>query len=67
MTPHRTPPMRNRLNRRAFLQLAGVSGGAALLAAKILALVDPAVREHIEVLRQKNVDKIIADDTGLGN
>jgi 5-(carboxyamino)imidazole ribonucleotide mutase len=39
--------------------------GAALLAAKILALGDPAIRERIEVLRQATIDKIIADDNAL--
>ncbi|MBN1427007.1 MAG: AIR carboxylase family protein [Anaerolineae bacterium] len=40
--------------------------GAALLAAKILALSDPDIRTRIDVLRQKNIDKIIEDDADLG-
>jgi 5-(carboxyamino)imidazole ribonucleotide mutase len=39
--------------------------GAALLAAKMLSLAEPALREHIDMLRQRNVDKIITDDSGL--
>jgi 5-(carboxyamino)imidazole ribonucleotide mutase len=40
--------------------------GAALLAAKILALSDPELRQRLGALRQKNVDKIIADDGEIG-
>lgn len=41
--------------------------GAALLAAKIVGLGDPGVRERIEVLKQKNIGKIIADDDALSD
>jgi len=41
--------------------------GAALLAARILGLGDPAIRERVEVLRQKNVDKIMGDDAALSD
>jgi phosphoribosylcarboxyaminoimidazole (NCAIR) mutase len=39
--------------------------GAALLAAKILGLVDPAILERIEELQQNNRDKITTDDAEL--
>lgn len=41
--------------------------GAALLAAKMLGLGDPAVRARIEVLRQENIDKIMADDNTVSD
>jgi 5-(carboxyamino)imidazole ribonucleotide mutase len=41
--------------------------GAALLAAKILGLIDPALGARVEVLKQKNIGKIIADDAALSD
>ncbi len=40
---------------------------AALLAAKILALCDPQVLQAIQRFQQKQADKIIQDDSELGN
>ncbi len=39
---------------------------AALLAAKILGLVDPAVREKVFQFQKQQADKIIQDDKGVG-
>jgi phosphoribosylcarboxyaminoimidazole (NCAIR) mutase len=38
---------------------------AALLAAKILGLVDPDVREQVKASQSGAMEKIIADDAGL--
>jgi 5-(carboxyamino)imidazole ribonucleotide mutase len=40
-------------------------GGAALLAAKILGLVQPATRDRIRALQQETKERILADDAGL--
>lgn len=40
---------------------------AALLAAKILALCDPQVLQAVQYFQQKQADKIIQDDSELGN
>ena len=39
--------------------------GAALLAAKILGLADPAVRQRVEAMQRENVDVILRDDAAL--
>jgi len=39
--------------------------GAALLAAKILALVDPAIQARIAGLQKQNAERLIADDAEL--
>jgi phosphoribosylaminoimidazole carboxylase PurE protein len=39
--------------------------GAALLAAKILALGDPAIRERIEAMQRENVEVILRDDKAI--
>lgn len=41
--------------------------GAALLAAKILGLGDPALRERVVALQQHNLDRIISDDKEIGD
>ena len=41
--------------------------GAALLAAKILGLGDPALRERVVARQQGNVDRIVEDDREIGN
>lgn len=38
--------------------------GAALLAAKILGLVEPAARQRVQALQQGMVERILADDAG---
>lgn len=40
---------------------------AALLAAKILALADPQVREAVQNFQQRQAEKIVQDDSELGN
>jgi phosphoribosylaminoimidazole carboxylase PurE protein len=39
--------------------------GAALFAAKIFALSDPAIRDRITELQKKNAERLLADDTEL--
>ena len=39
--------------------------GAALLAAKILALADPAIKARVEALQQSNRNTILQDDRGV--
>src|SRR5262249_44968388 len=39
--------------------------GAALLAAKILAVADPAIRERITALQKQNAERLMADDAEL--
>ncbi len=39
--------------------------GAALFAAKILALADPTIRQRITVLQKQNAERLIADDAEL--
>lgn len=41
--------------------------GAALLAAKILGLGDPALRERVVALQQGNLDRIVSDDQEIGD
>jgi len=41
--------------------------GAALLAAKILGLGDPALRERVVALQQHNLDRIMSDDQEIGD
>lgn len=40
--------------------------GAALLAAKILGLSDPEIRQKVEAMQKKNAAAILADDADLG-
>ncbi|MCP4362313.1 MAG: AIR carboxylase family protein [Chloroflexi bacterium] len=39
--------------------------GAALLSAKILGLSDPAIKQNVAALQQKNVDRILRDDAEI--
>ena len=40
-------------------------GGAALLAAKILALTDPAIAKRIEAMQHDNIEVILKDDNAI--